>query len=461
MSKTQQAEQVRKLNVAILANSDTFITRMYPAAVKRGIEYAVGDILGSPGKSVMINPETGDWADFADETHKLRGKNLLSLYAVRYGLEWVDAIAALMPEYFPPSEPKIPGNPSLLTKYLDEMGKTRLIVARYDLPDGGKDMRPYTIKGTGEWGLGGSYNKLYNLQALIPADNVLIVEGEKCAHAAESMEDLPYVPTTWHGGVNKIKKIEWTPLEGKNVLIFPDNDTPGISAAVEIAEKLIGLRCNVRILDVHKADKPQKWDIADALIDKTFTDTPSFLEWGKKYSKIIESEPSLPPPGEAPLSNQEPGEAGAPPASLTALYAGAGITHSKMKVHPSPDNIHAMLEWLEMEGKAFVRMDIFSGYAGIKIGAGRWQELSETRLSTLFRMMDSTFMLRGSIRFTLFRMFCLEFAETKRSWDSAKTFFEELPKWDGEKRIDKFLHEYFGADDCPISDLPAKHSSWP
>jgi putative DNA primase/helicase len=55
---------------------------------------------------------------------------------------------------------------------------------------------------------------------------------------------------------------DWSPLAGRDVVIWPDADEPGVRTAGEIAIILAGLGCRVRIMDIR--DRPDGWDCADA-----------------------------------------------------------------------------------------------------------------------------------------------------------------------------------------------------
>jgi DNA primase len=45
---------------------------------------------------------------------------------------------------------------------------------------------------------------------------------------------------TWSGGANAVAKADFSPLQGRNVIIWPDNDEPGFKAALALAELLSG-----------------------------------------------------------------------------------------------------------------------------------------------------------------------------------------------------------------------------
>ncbi len=98
---------------------------------------------------------------------------------------------------------------------------------RTDNSDGGKSF--VFQKPNGENGIQGIKHLLYNLPNILRADVVYFVEGEKCADA---LIKLGYCATTLDRGANS----KWQPeisewLKGKEVIILPDNDEPGMKYA--------------------------------------------------------------------------------------------------------------------------------------------------------------------------------------------------------------------------------------
>ena len=114
--------------------------------------------------------------------------------------------------------------------YFDSRGRVLFLVARYDDADGGKRFLPFTYgKLNGEAGWQNRHPRkprpLYGLDklALRPTTDVLVVEGEKAADAAQRLQSL-YSVITWPGGANAVKQADWSPLRGHRVLIWPDRD---------------------------------------------------------------------------------------------------------------------------------------------------------------------------------------------------------------------------------------------
>jgi hypothetical protein len=180
-------------------------------------------------------------------------------------------------ERTPPLENPKRGNttrytPAAVHRYNDEDGRFLAFVLRVEID--GKKLTPLI-----QWcenvetGVIGWCHRpfigarpLYRLHQLAtrPDAQVLVVEGEKCADAAQAL--LPrLVVTTWQGGGKAAGKSNWKPVSGRDVLIWPDADPEGLDAAQEAGRLATeaGAR-SVRVISI-PADKPKGWDIADAI----------------------------------------------------------------------------------------------------------------------------------------------------------------------------------------------------
>jgi putative DNA primase/helicase len=152
-------------------------------------------------------------------------------------------------------------------------------VYRFDLADGSKQFRPVHVSEDG-WRLGDPPGKLplYNLPEVVPAETVVVVEGEKCC---EIVHQLGLAGTTSSHGSKSAAKTDWTPLAGKNVVIIPDNDEAGESYALGVAYILSTLnpKPSIRILRLPVHEKghdieewlkgcvPEQWGLVDARIE--------------------------------------------------------------------------------------------------------------------------------------------------------------------------------------------------
>ncbi|MFC6351250.1 DNA primase [Stenotrophomonas sp. CW117] len=107
-----------------------------------------------------------------------------------------------------------------------------------------------------------------------PDAPVLLVEGEKC-RAAGAGAFRNYVVMSWPGGSNGIGKVDWSPLRGRTVVLWPDADEAGDKAMFGwnndagqrkpgIAQLLWAVGV-VALRAIDPAGMPKGWDIADAL----------------------------------------------------------------------------------------------------------------------------------------------------------------------------------------------------
>lgn len=122
---------------------------------------------------------------------------------------------------------------------------------------------------------------IYRLPALLSNHTVqvLIVEGEKCADVATAL--LPGLcPVSWCGGTGAVAKTDWTPLAGRKVVIWPDNDDVGAAAAVEVADRAWQAGAiSVRVIRRPGACVAKGWDIADA-VDEEW-DAGQVVAWAR------------------------------------------------------------------------------------------------------------------------------------------------------------------------------------
>ena len=149
-------------------------------------------------------------------------------------------------------------------------------VHRYDYPSGGKEVKPWA---NGAYKIPVGARPLYNLPVITQSDDILVVEGEKAAEAAKLINPAT---TTWIGGASSMAKTDWTPLAGKRVTLWPDNDDPGRKAMKQIAGILTELKCHVSQI-VWPEGTPPKYDAADH---------PYTAEWLEQHAQPID----VPPP---------------------------------------------------------------------------------------------------------------------------------------------------------------------
>ena len=129
----------------------------------------------------------------------------------------------------------------------------------------GKKIRPLSWDGAKWiWKAPPEPRPLYNLDKILSTDcTVIITEGEKACDAAAKLFPTA-VATTWPSGCKAINKCDFSPLTGRKVALWPDNDDVGREAMQKLADKLLKLGVKeVRIVEPPK-DVPEGWDLADA-----------------------------------------------------------------------------------------------------------------------------------------------------------------------------------------------------
>ena len=129
------------------------------------------------------------------------------------------------------------------------------------------------------------------LLAANPDKPVLIVEGPKCQEAAKALSE--FVPVAWNGGAQGQKKVDFSPLKGRRVYIWPDDDEAGGKSARSTAKLLQGIAGEIIIvnpLPEARQIKPEKADIVEALQVKTPEEITQYI---KNHT----------PPAETPKSN--------------------------------------------------------------------------------------------------------------------------------------------------------------
>jgi hypothetical protein len=166
----------------------------------------------------------------------------------------------------PPDRHPELGAPDHRYEYTTSEGLTLAYVYRWDkTADRPKEIRPVTkVNGIWKWEHMPTPRPLYGLAELaaFPDRPVLLVEGEKAAVGARDHVDS-HVVMTWPGGTGAVAHIDLTPLRGRNVVLWPDNDEGGRKAMRIIADRLTDARTvrGVKLPD----GLPEKWDLGDAI----------------------------------------------------------------------------------------------------------------------------------------------------------------------------------------------------
>ncbi len=257
---------------------------LLPGGKIRHGKFVVGDIQGSKGDSLTVElsgAKTGMWHDFATGD----GGDILALWGAVNGLdprhrfpdivsqvqEWLGTAIQPAPAKAQQADDSEDLGPhSAKWDYLNAQGDLIACVYRYDTPHG-KQFRPWDVKSRKR--RAPDPRPLYNQPGIAKASSVILVEGEKCADALIA---LGICATTAMNGANApVDKTDWSPLYGKHVTLWPDNDEAGRHYAEAVIGKLRGAGVASLSVLIPPDDKPDKWDAADAVREDM--DVPAFL----------------------------------------------------------------------------------------------------------------------------------------------------------------------------------------
>jgi putative DNA primase/helicase len=287
----------------LLARLESVLMTLLPAGKKSGQKYLVGDVLGSPGDSleVSLKGETaGLWHDHATG----EGGDIFDLIAAHHGLDTQADFARVLEvagqlvgraTSHPPKrkKPEAPvdelGPATAKWDYLDAAGNLIACVYRYDPVPGRKEFRPWDAKRRKM--APPEPRPLYNQPGIVAAEQVILVEGEKCAQAL--IEAGIVATTAMHGANAPVDKTDWSPLAGKAVLIWPDRDKPGFGYAEAASQAVLMAGATSCAILLPPDAKPEGWDAADALAEDF--DVAGFIATGPRITvQPLGDEPDLP-----------------------------------------------------------------------------------------------------------------------------------------------------------------------
>ena len=295
--KPEQKLSVEVLKQRLHNQLTAALVHLFPYGKMRYPHFVIGNVQGEAGESLKVEltgPKIGMWHDFATG----EGGDILSLWGAVQGLDsrhqFPEIISAVhewlgiplgteiysAANSIPSSTPVLPepaidlGPQTGRWDYEDAEGALLACVYRYETPKG-KQFRPWDVKAR-------AYKTpdprpLYNQRGIANSETVIIVEGEKCA---QTLIDLGICATTaMNGAKAPFDKTDWSPLQGKHVIIWPDHDKVGQEYGESLIKKLptfstLSLASLSRVM-IPK-DKPESWDAADAFEEGV--DIEAFLQ---------------------------------------------------------------------------------------------------------------------------------------------------------------------------------------
>lgn len=290
------------LRRGLLDRLEAVLLYLFPHGRIRGGKFAIGDVDGNPGKSLIVELDgerRGLWKDFATD----EGGDVIDLWAHSRGYSAQRDFPRIADEVrqwlgLAPPLGRIPKS-DVRSVPIDELGPYtakwdyfaadgRLIacVYRYDPPTG-KEYRPWDARAR-MW-RAPDPRPLFNLPAVSKASEVVLVEGEKAASALIGAGIS--ATTAMNGARAPIDKTDWAPLASKHVIIWPDRDAPGWDYAENAARACVAAGAASVAILMPPTDKPDKWDAADA-VDEGF-DCAAFIREGER--RVVKAAPPVLP----------------------------------------------------------------------------------------------------------------------------------------------------------------------
>ena len=172
----------------------------------------------------------------------------------------------------PTQHPKL-GSPSASWTYHDGTGALLGYVLRLNGRNGDKSYRPLCLFASSSglewrWEAWPIPRPLFGLDRLAnqPDAPVVICEGEKAADAAQFL--LPdFVGITSPSGSKSAGKANWSPLKGRDVIIWPDADEAGQGYADTVTKLVEKAGAQSIAIMTPPDDALKGWDAADAVSD--------------------------------------------------------------------------------------------------------------------------------------------------------------------------------------------------
>ena len=426
----------------LLSRAEPLLRQWLPAGKVKSGEYMVGDLSGAPGESLKINLRTGKWKDFASDD--VKGGDLISLYAAIHRISQAEAARELGAEETrfrpvspvsvekkePEPEPEFEmppagetfscfytqwGKPVRVWEYKNSEGALMGYIARYEPVGMRKQFLPWI------WMNGGWRAKqfpaprpIYGLDKLAarPLAHVIICEGEKAADAASQIVPKS-VCISWPAGAKAWQKVDWSPLEGRRVLLWPDNDEAGISCMADIQAAISDVCMDVMRID--PKGMADKWDAADALAEGW--DSSKFSEWAKaRIAKPETKNDARAEPQRVPEAHGN----GKPENPYRAVEAGG----SRSSVPPGGSRIEAEQAGTGTHGKP----------VSLAVERQKRRKSTESIEPARWHGMPWACHIVATEK---------KVARTQDGYANAKTILREDPSWQGVIMYDEFRHRVF------------------
>lgn len=295
---------------------------------------------------------------------------------------------------------------------------------------------------------------LYGLDLLdgLPDAGILLLDEERSASCAKRLlKPTNNYAMSWPGGPKAVQDVDWEPLAGRTVNIWPTANEEGWRAASKVAGYLYSLKCKVAVIDTHGAQAD--WCLADAVQEGW--KSAEIVTYAAKHKKPINVVP-LPARVPMPVSN----DAAAPEASLlppgddaapdfqtaSECWQHYGLEMAKGIPWSNLDNVSRVISRHPEVSKSFW-YDAFKGDVMLEL-SGASRPLEENDIKNLCLWLQRAIKLHR-MQTSIVRDAIELYART-RSRHPVKEYLDART-WDKNKRLEMLFPVAFGTEDTPYT----------
>lgn len=271
-----------------------------------------------------------------------------------------------------------------------------------------------------------------------PGKQVLIVEGEKCKDYLAANTDSRLVIISWSGGTNGWAKSDWSALSGRNVVVWPDNDEPGMACAKKLGKHLSSVGAKSVRYVLPDPELPDGWDCAD----RKWSSPDEVIKYCKQH--VVDSLDTAVAKEEKP----EP-EPSKPPKKIDPdewrgllMFKDDGVT-----IQSNINNAHILCAYHpDMAG--VVKYNEFGQTVDI-VAAPPWDSSGEfpRELSDVDDTRATAWLERHGVKMTIGNTHnVLVSVASLNPYNPLQEYLNGL-EWDGVSRIETALTAFFGCED--------------
>jgi predicted P-loop ATPase len=252
------------------------------------------------------------------------------------------------------------------------------------------------------------------------AQTVIVVQGEKKAMQLARRTATCVVSAA--GGDNAVNKTDWEILKGKEVIIWPDNDTSGQKAAQYVAGITGGAVMKI------SAEKPKGWDAGDWLKENPETDPMPFIY--ASLNRIAEAHERSDAWADNLIYNEKDGGLDKKSINNVVEY----LTHH--------EDFKGIYRYNDFHKQTMV----LQGYA---------HPLADTDITELCLKLERHGLCSEVGKVAA----CIELVAQRTAFNPAVEYFNSL-EWDNTPRLERWLTYYLGADEEPEEYLAFIGKKW-